>query len=101
MLDETWIIILGSGLALGFALVDVAQALGHFVSYGLERQPSDTSFDTGGSGLLAVRWGRHELDFGPVLDSLVQAGVTLAVIALVVTIVQRYEESLPEDTPTS
>jgi large-conductance mechanosensitive channel len=97
LVEETWILTLAAGIALGYCLLHVGQAVAQFVTIALDRQPSDLGFSTQGLGGLTVMWGRHELDFGVLVGALVETLVIAGVVVAVVSVVQRYEDSLLYD----
>ena len=86
ILDEDWIVVLASGIALGYATLDLARSVGFTVAMwirGLEEDESDT---------LRSFPDPRDVDWGQITGSLVTFLLVLIAVALVVRALPRKAE---------
>lgn len=88
ILDERWIVVLGSAIALGYTLTNLAQAVATTIIIAFERQSGDER------ALFAFSVRDHVIDVGAVIAWLIAFALVLGVVASAVARMQR-----PADTP--
>jgi hypothetical protein len=93
ILDEDWIVVLGSGIALGYTLLRLAEAVATTIIMALESQSEDQLFASD-RGLFALRVGDHVIDFGSLVGWVIASAIVLGVVAFAVSRLQR-----PADAP--
>jgi hypothetical protein len=95
LLDETWILILGCGLVLGYTSIDLVQAIGGAIAGAFETS-NDGGVFAGEDSVYAFHLGSHEINLARVVPSLITFLLALAAVAVVVTLVQRHEDESPD-----
>jgi D-arabinose 1-dehydrogenase-like Zn-dependent alcohol dehydrogenase len=93
VLDEDWIVILGSGIALGYTVLNVAEALGFTVVTALESQPDESSLVS--DSLLTFSVGDHPIVLGQLVQSLIAFAVVVGIVAFVVSRLKAPENAAP------
>ncbi len=95
LLDETWILILGCGLVLGYTGVNLVQATGVAIAGAFETN-NQRGFLAGEDSVYTFHLGSHVINLTEVVPALIAFVVAVAAVLLVVTLVQRYEDESPE-----
>jgi hypothetical protein len=91
ILDEDWIVILGSGIALGYTLLNVAEAFGYAVITALATHDGDAALVTD-TGPLSFAVSGHAFVLGQLVQTLIAFAVVLGVVAFAVSRLQRASE---------
>jgi len=94
ILKEDWIVVFGSGIALGYMLLTLGEAVGAVVVTGLESQSVEQLFASDASPL-SFAVGDHVIELGGIVRSLGQLGVVLLVVAFAVSRLQRAPDAEP------
>jgi hypothetical protein len=85
LLDEDWIVILASGIALGYTALDLAQAIGSTVEAAIEKQPlGDSTFAPAGRSL-TIRFDDHVIAFSAIVSNGIAFLIVLVAVIFVVT----------------
>jgi D-arabinose 1-dehydrogenase-like Zn-dependent alcohol dehydrogenase len=98
ILDEDWIVVLGSGIALGYTLLNFAEAVGATVVTAFEREQEGELFGDPGR-LLAFRLGNHVVAMEPVVRTLLAFVIVLAVVAFAVSRLERPADEGTREAP--
>ena len=96
LLDETWILILGCGLVLGYTVIDVVQAIGSAIANAFETSNDGSGVFAREDSVYTFHLGSHVIDLTRVVPSLLSFLLALAAVAVVVTLVQRHEDESPD-----
>jgi hypothetical protein len=88
LLDEDWIVILASGIALGYTALDLAQAIGSTVETAIEKQPlGDSTFAPAGRSL-TIRFDDHVIAFSGIVSNGIAFVLVLIAVIFIVTRLQ-------------
>ncbi|MDP9284679.1 MAG: hypothetical protein M3P41_06985 [Actinomycetota bacterium] len=85
LLDEDWIVILASGIALGYTALNLAQAIGSTVEAAIEKQPLGDSTFAPASRTLTIRLDDHVIAFSAIVSNGIAFLIVLVAVIFVVT----------------
>lgn len=83
VLEEDWIVVLAGGIALGYTVLRLAEAIGSSVITALESQSSEQLFASN-QGPLTLTVDDRAIVLGPIVQSAIALLVVLALLAVVV-----------------
>jgi hypothetical protein len=88
LLDEDWIVILASGIALGYTALNLAQAIGTAIEGALESRLRSEFLEYRSNGLTVGLGGDHVIDFSGIVSNGVAFVLVLVAVIVVVTRLQ-------------
>jgi hypothetical protein len=88
LLDEDWIVILASGIGLGYAALNLAQAIGTAIEGALEARLRSEFLEYRSHGLTVGLGGDHVIDFSGIVSSGIAFVLVLVAVIFVVTRLQ-------------
>jgi hypothetical protein len=93
LLDEDWIVILASGIALGYTALNLAQAIGTAIEGALEERLPSEFLEYRSNGLSVGLGGNHVIDFsGIVSNGIAFVLVLIAVISVAARLQPRSDD---------
>jgi hypothetical protein len=85
LLDEDWIVILASGIALGYTALNLAQAIGTAIEGALEARLRSEFLEYRSNGLTVGLGGDHVIDFSGIVSNGIAFVLVLVAVIFVVT----------------
>jgi len=84
LLDEDWIVILASGIALGYTALNLAQAIGSTVAAAFEKKPLGDSLFAPAGRSLTIRFDDHVIAFSAIVSNGIAFLIVLVAVIFVV-----------------
>jgi NADPH:quinone reductase-like Zn-dependent oxidoreductase len=84
VLDEEWILVLAAGIALGYTLLNLAEAIGSSITTAVESQPPDQLFASG-QAPLAFTVSDHVIDLGPIARTAIAFVIVLGAVTFILS----------------
>jgi hypothetical protein len=96
LLDEDWIVILASGIALGYTALNLAQAIGTAIEGALEARLRSEFVEYRSNGLTVGLGGNHVIDFSGIVSNGI--AFVLVLVAVIVVVARLQPRNDDEDS---